>query len=158
PGYVRMVEALALNLEMMRILCLCLIGSAAALTSCGTSTRAGRGARQAHRRYQSADIADMSSTTWEWSQITPRRYGRVIQKVHFVNTDSGWAAGWDGVIMHTTDGCRMWTKQDSGTDLVLRDIRFTNETDGWINAMDDATGQHVLLRTTDAGVMWRRTE
>src|SRR5262249_32337772 len=61
-------------------------------------------------------------------------------------------------IMHTTDGGRMWTKQDSGTDLVLRDIRFTNETDGWINAMDDSTGQHVLLRTTDTGATWRRTE
>jgi photosystem II stability/assembly factor-like uncharacterized protein len=61
----------------------------------------------------------------------------------------GWAAGAGGLVAHTMDGGRTWTRQDARTSASLRAIRFTSATTGVV-AGDAGT----LAVTSDAGATW----
>lgn len=75
--------------------------------------------------------------------------------VYFVNADTGWLAGDDGLIAITRDGGATWEKQnwkydeDRVTDANLSCIYYVNDTTGWIGG---AGG--VIISTTDAGETW----
>lgn len=69
--------------------------------------------------------------------------------IHFVNSDTGWAAGANGRILGTVNGGTTWTALPSGTIWELRDITFINSGDGW------AVGSNgTILRTTNGGSTW----
>ena len=60
--------------------------------------------------------------------------------------DEGWIAGFDGVILHTTDGGKTWTKQNTGVTLSLEALFFLDAKNGW------AVGwAGTILHTTDGG-------
>jgi hypothetical protein len=42
--------------------------------------------------------------------------------VYFVNQTTGWAVGWTGKILKTTNGGSNWLSQSSGTSLDLRSV------------------------------------
>jgi|ERR1035438_3894967 photosystem II stability/assembly factor-like uncharacterized protein len=61
-----------------------------------------------------------------------------------------WAAGFDGTILHSTDGGLTWEKQTSGTTMSLQGVYFLNPNLGW------AVGwSGTILRTTDGGKKWQ---
>jgi photosystem II stability/assembly factor-like uncharacterized protein len=49
----------------------------------------------------------------QWKQVTSPVSSDLVS-VFFVNAQRGWAAGHDGVIMHSSDGGSTWTKQYDG--------------------------------------------
>ena len=63
---------------------------------------------------------------------------------------SGWIAGFDGVILHTADGGRTWARQETGTKESLESVFFLDADHGWA-----AGWAGTILRTTDGGKSWK---
>jgi photosystem II stability/assembly factor-like uncharacterized protein len=73
--------------------------------------------------------------------------------VHFPTPAKGWAVGHDGVVLHTVDAGRTWTRQRDGrpdtADVPLLDVWFRDERNGY------AVGAFgTLLETADGGATW----
>ena len=53
---------------------------------------------------------------------------------HFFDADTGWAVGFNGLIIRTLDGGATypWTVQTSGTTQNLRDVFFIDSQEGWV--------------------------
>ncbi|MGD0952247.1 MAG: YCF48-related protein [Methanotrichaceae archaeon] len=76
--------------------------------------------------------------------------------------DVGWITGFAadgyGVILHTTDGGKNWTRQGSLNtipNVILYDVRAIDAYSAW--AVGDADGNYaVILRTMDGGKTWIR--
>ena len=69
--------------------------------------------------------------------------------VYFTDATTGWAIGYSGTILKTTDGGTTWIAQTSGTSLRLHDAYFTDGATGW--SVGDAG---LILKTTDGGSIW----
>ena len=73
-----------------------------------------------------------------------------VHSVKFLSDgQNGWAAGWAGTIVHSTDAGLNWTVQSSGTTQHLNAIDFVDLQNGW--AVGD-TG--TVLHTTNGGRTW----
>lgn len=82
---------------------------------------------------------------------TPQSYESepaTLRAIHFIDANTGWAAGYDGLIVHTTNGGTSWSKQTTGITTRLVALRFVDANYGWAN-----TGLKVL-RTEDGGGTW----
>jgi hypothetical protein len=67
----------------------------------------------------------------------------------FTDSNNGYAVGWEGVIIRTTDGGITWNSQSSNTFNTLTDISFANQNLGI------AVGwSGTIIKTTDAGLNW----
>jgi len=74
----------------------------------------------------------------------------------FVDSSYGWAAGFSGIIIHTSNGGKDWTIQDSKTTNNIADIFFLNRNIGWAFFWEVSSfpfGTYVL-KTNDGGVNW----
>ena len=69
--------------------------------------------------------------------------------VEFINENTGWAVGSEGMIYKTTDGGTSWTFHVTNNQTWLNDVFFINESIGWVVG---ATG--AIYKTTDAGNTW----
>jgi photosystem II stability/assembly factor-like uncharacterized protein len=56
-------------------------------------------------------VSDAASSQWNQAK-TPVESD--LDAVQFIDAQTGWASGHDGVILHSTDGGRTWTKQLDG--------------------------------------------
>ncbi|MCX7095224.1 MAG: YCF48-related protein [Methylobacter sp.] len=75
-----------------------------------------------------------------------------LNDVIFVDSQHGWAVGWDGVILVTDDGGQNWRQQQSRVNAVLEAVRFTDPQHGW------ALGEGVILATDNGGQSWRQQQ
>jgi photosystem II stability/assembly factor-like uncharacterized protein len=71
--------------------------------------------------------------------------------VNFPNDRDGWACGRWGTVIHTTDGGKTWTRQNTGTNSTLMSIMFVDKERGW--AVGD-TG--TILHTSNGGRTWEQ--
>ncbi len=74
---------------------------------------------------------------------------RDLCAVSFTDEEVGWAAGTNGMIIHTDDGGETWMEQKSGTREKLTYLCFLNSSTGWA-----AGGGGVILKTSDGGNSW----
>lgn len=75
--------------------------------------------------------------------------GAHLNRVFFVNKNSGWTVGNHGIIYQTVNGGKSWRAQTSGVTLDLTDVFFVNTAEGW------ATGNGgAMLHTTTGGNVW----
>ncbi len=98
------------------------------------------------------------------SVTTPARRGppddACLCDVAFVDPQHGWAVGDHGVILHTIDGGRQWTPQDSGIACTLNSVCFIDDRIGWAAGgmawpyLHDTSG--VVIATRDGGTTWQR--
>ncbi len=72
-----------------------------------------------------------------------------LTSVFFVDANTGWAAGENGTILHTTNGGLLWQNQNVPTTVDLESISFANANQGW--AVGDSG---VILNTEDGGSTW----
>ena len=81
-----------------------------------------------------------------------------INSVFFLETNTGWAVGQGGLIMHSTDGGVNWNIQQSATqEYDLHDVYFKDANNGWaVGGEDNFTGtqEGYIYRTTDGGETW----
>jgi photosystem II stability/assembly factor-like uncharacterized protein len=69
----------------------------------------------------------------------------------FPNEKEGWASGRWGCMLHTGDGGKTWTRQNTGTDLTLSSVFFVDPKNGW------AVGEEgLILHTADGGKTWEK--
>ena len=86
----------------------------------------------------------------QWKQV-PSPTRAMLNRVHFVDTQNGWAMGHDGVILRTTDGGDTWTLKhyESEWGKPFYDSQFTSPTTGIV-----AGSNGRVLSTTDGGDSW----
>ncbi len=74
-----------------------------------------------------------------------------LHAVFFVDARRGWAVGYGGTVIATTDGGASWQPQASGTQAWLTSITFTADGQrGWAVGGDGA-----VIATTDGGATWQ---
>ncbi|MCW8812729.1 MAG: YCF48-related protein, partial [Chlorobium sp.] len=74
-----------------------------------------------------------------------------LWSVSFANTNMGWAAGENGVIIKTTNGGQAWSQKQSGNTNELFSIFFVDENTGWA-----AGREGTILKSTDGGESWQQ--
>ena len=84
---------------------------------------------------------------WRAEQRGPA--GKDLNAVHFSDSKRGWAAGDDGIVMHTEDGGKTWVRQPVATTESINDIYFRDKEDGYL-----LTGNRVF-KSEDGGQRWR---
>jgi photosystem II stability/assembly factor-like uncharacterized protein len=89
-----------------------------------------------------------------WSLLQPTEH--ILRAMYFINRDTGWVAGGEGVILKTIDGGINWEYQQMNSTeyAVLTSLYFFDESTGWAagNGLDIRGG--VILKTTDGGNNW----
>ena len=66
-------------------------------------------------------------TNWNYSLVNPNP----LNSVYFINANEGFAVGWTGRILHTTDSGNTWAIEASGTVKDLRGVYFPSANNGW---------------------------
>jgi photosystem II stability/assembly factor-like uncharacterized protein len=89
-------------------------------------------------------IARTTDSALNWSTAF---YDQAIESVTFPTTGSGFAVGYGGRILHTTDTGNTWDDQTSGSSANLHDVSFASDALTGIVVGDSG----VVLRTTDGG-------
>jgi len=84
-----------------------------------------------------------------WTQVYYQTTGR-FYAVHFINFNTGWVCGQDGMIFKTTNAGDNWFTQSINTSS-YRDIWFTNENTGWVCL----SGSTQIRKSTDGGASWQ---
>lgn len=74
-----------------------------------------------------------------------------LNDVFFVDNQTGWAVGGNGVILATTDGGQTWDAQTVGTTDGFRTVFFLDADTGWVASFNL---QSTLFKTTDGGTTW----
>src|SRR5947208_4753374 len=69
-------------------------------------------------------IARTTDAGMNWSTAF---FDQTIEGIHFPQPTSGFAVGWGGRILHSTDAGIIWTDQTSGTSANLNDISFATD-------------------------------
>jgi len=88
-----------------------------------------------------------------WSNQTPPSPYPGLLGVYALDSDSIWAVGEEGTIIHSNDGGVTWDSIPSGITESLFTVEFINSDTGWV-AGDDDRSASTLLRTTDGGLSW----
>ncbi|MFZ4620789.1 MAG: YCF48-related protein [Bacteroidota bacterium] len=73
-----------------------------------------------------------------------------LYSVWFKQGSEGWAVGDSGTILHTMDAGNVWTKLPSPVQSDFKEIKFFNDTLGFI------VGTGGIIRTGDGGVTWTK--
>jgi photosystem II stability/assembly factor-like uncharacterized protein len=89
-------------------------------------------------------IARTTDGGMNWSTLL---YDQAIEGVDFPVTTSGFAVGWAGRILHSTDAGITWVDQTSGTSANLNDVSFASDGLRGIAVGDGGT----ILRATNGG-------
>lgn len=89
--------------------------------------------------------SDDAGNSWRQIELPTKE---TLTAIHFVG-DLGWLTGYGGAILHTRDGGRTWTPQQSGASISLEDIFFIDPDYGWAVGWGGA-----MIRTTDGGRTW----
>ncbi|MCY7361370.1 MAG: hypothetical protein LH629_04770, partial [Ignavibacteria bacterium] len=80
-----------------------------------------------------------------------------LNKIFFVNSQTGWAVGDLGKIIRTTNGGANWVSQISNTNEILRSVYFINDNTGWAVGGKynyKTFSQVIILKTTNKGNTW----
>ncbi|MBD3236700.1 MAG: T9SS type A sorting domain-containing protein [Candidatus Eisenbacteria bacterium] len=75
--------------------------------------------------------------------------GENLRRVHFVDAQTGWIVGDNGIVLRTLDGGEEWLPLESGTSEDLFGVYFVDANAGWICGREG-----VLRKTTDGGQSW----
>ncbi|MDH3267940.1 MAG: YCF48-related protein [Ignavibacteria bacterium] len=72
-----------------------------------------------------------------------------LNSIFFIDSNTGWAVGDEGIILKTTNGGNDWITQPGVTTDNLYSVHFENSNIGWI------VGENVrIMKSTDGGSSW----
>jgi len=93
-------------------------------------------------------ISDVSNAAWEWQNPLPQ--GSTLKSVYFIDNFVGYAVGYYGTIIKTTDGGNNWIAQSSGTTKSLYSVHFPLDATTGYTVGADGT----IRKTTNGGDTW----
>jgi len=73
-----------------------------------------------------------------------------VISVKFLNQNTGYCAGWNGVIKKSTDGGSSWFSIAPGYSTSYQSLFFVNENTGWV-----VGNSGIVLKTTNGGTVWQ---
>jgi len=79
--------------------------------------------------------------------------GPMLCGIDFVGGETGWAVGWNGRVLRTTDGGVTWTALSAGEGYDMRAVEALDAQSAVALARDE-DGAFAVLRTTDGGASW----
>jgi len=80
---------------------------------------------------------------------------KLLKNLFFVDSLTGWCAGQEGTIIHTTDGGRTWEIQNSTVEWFIVDVFFLNKDDGWaLTIKETPPFGTIILSTANGGNDW----
>jgi photosystem II stability/assembly factor-like uncharacterized protein len=92
----------------------------------------------------------LSSFTYpQWNLLNPYPTGNALKTIHFIDDNTGWAAGVNGTIIKTTNKGNVWSFQSSGSTNLINSIFFP---DIYVGCAAGADG--LIIRTSDGGEQW----
>lgn len=100
-------------------------------------------------------ISDDQGANWN---IIQDNINAIIQDVHFIDDQIGFAVGWSGTFMKTTDGGSSWTTQNLPS--LLSSIHFNScyfqsaQVGFLVGGKQTNDSIQTILRTTDGGQNW----
>ncbi len=78
-----------------------------------------------------------------------------LEDVVFIDETNGWAVGFAGSILRTTDSGETWEYQTYRTDSWLMDVTFLSATAGWsVGAVGAVPYDGLIISTADGGATW----
>lgn len=93
-----------------------------------------------------------SGKTWEVKardmNLSHEKTVTGFSSIFFINRNTGWICGEDGIILYTQDGGNTWREQYCGEKLNLKKILFVNKGLGW------CIGGPNIFYTSDGGEKW----
>lgn len=85
----------------------------------------------------------------EWKPQENGLENTLLCEASFIDGNTGWVVGTKGAVVHTTDGGKSWSKQESGTGKNLFSVSFVDTQNGW------AVGEFgTIIHTVDGGESW----
>lgn len=79
----------------------------------------------------------------------------MLEDVYFISATTGWAVGWHGTVLRTTNGGTNWINNSIPGDEYLGKVRFINAETGW---MTTSGGSTKFWKTTNSGINWFSTD
>ncbi len=96
-----------------------------------------------------------SSLYPQWIQQNSGTNNRLMT-CFFLDENIGWAAGYNGTIVKTSDGGTNWTSQSLSTADDIHSIFFVDSLSGWIVLYEFIPDRHaIIMHTTDGGESWQ---
>jgi len=84
---------------------------------------------------------------------------KLLRHVFFVGSTTGWCAGRDGIIIHTSDGGNTWVEQYSTVQTFIVSLFFLDKNLGWaLTIRDTPPFGTTVLETTNGGEEWIPTD
>ncbi len=82
-----------------------------------------------------------------------------LRDIFFVDSQSGWAVGDNGLVLFTNDGGVSWNQGECPVSCCLESVHFVDRNNGWaVGGFTKPIVNHVvgtILRSTDGGKTWR---
>lgn len=100
---------------------------------------------------QNINTLEPSEFSNNWQLISVNSVAAFMNRLVFIDSQTGWMIGSQGGLAKTTDGGESWNSQRSGTTKHLTDLVFINAEEGWITGYDNT-----LLHTSDGGTHWQQ--
>lgn len=98
----------------------------------------------------SASIYRTSDGGATWKVVHSRQDGKMLWRIHFVDSKRGWVFGEGGQLLRTVDGGLTWTRQNLSTNSLLLAAVFHDAQNGTIYGID---GTRIM--TNDGGSTWK---
>gem|GEM_PF-2539789 len=92
------------------------------------------------------DLPPADESLWTW--LLPNTDGRSIDEVRWADASTVYAAGYDGLLMKSSDAGMSWQVLKSGTDRDLFALSVPNAATAY------AAGSGIFLASTDGGASW----
>ena len=91
-----------------------------------------------------------SQSSWNWKNPVPNGYH--YDYCSFINVTTGWAVGYNGAIMKTSNGGVNWVIQRAGYEMIFDYVKFFDINTGIIVGKDWTNCR--ILKTTNSGLNW----
>ena len=90
----------------------------------------------------------------EWKKIASPT-DKLLRHVFFIDSTTGWCAGRDGIIIHTSDGGKTWVEQNSTVQTFIVSLFFLDKNLGWaLTLRTTIPFGTTIIKTTNGGDEW----
>ncbi len=88
----------------------------------------------------------------QWVNLNPIQPYEDLNKIDFINPNTGWIVGSLGIVLHTSDGGTSWVYRNTpSANLIF--IDFVNANTGYVSSENN-----LMFRTTNGGVNWSQLD